>query len=133
MAKKQTIQTPTRAELEAAKVKYNVKAGGWLENYLGYGNHYEPVGEDDEAVVIELLPSQAQYYVMSGQVEEIKGKKSKGSEAPTAVELPGNAPALDVAEDLKPNASLVEEAPDASSVLASTGEEPGKARRSGKA
>lgn len=157
MAKIKKTPGPTRAQLEEHKTVYAIKGGGWLENYLGNAQSYEPVGEGAERVTIELIPAQAQYYITSGQIEPIPGE-TKGypadGETGEALELSaeerakieaapgigdgtgeltlGQTPAEEVAADQAPQASLVEEPADATTGLATIGSDPGKSRRSGK-
>lgn len=70
-----TKQAPTlsRAQLDAHKTKYAVTGGGWIENYLGHGEHYDAHTDGDKRTV-ELLPVQAEYYLGSGQIEPIPGE-----------------------------------------------------------
>lgn len=149
MAKIKKTSGPTRAQLEENKTVYAVKNGGWLENYLGHGKTYEPVKEGAERATIELIPAQAEYYITSGQIEPIPGE-TKGYPADgvtgEALELSAEerakieaSPNLgqgqsaeEVADDQKPQASLVEEPADATTGLATIGSDPGKSRRSGK-
>lgn len=70
-----TKRAPTlsRAQLDEHKTKYAVTGGGWIENYLGHGEHYD-AHEGGDKRTVELLPVQAEYYLGSGQIEPIPGE-----------------------------------------------------------
>jgi hypothetical protein len=160
MAKAKHIPSLNRVELDKHKTTYAVGSGGWIENYLGHGQHYDAQNEGKTDVTVELLPVQAEYYLSSGQIRPIPGQtKGYPSDAETgeAIELDAEtrarieaAPGIGQAGDGVENAlgqgqtsepavevahdqaaSLVEESASAETVDQAT-DSTSKTRRSGK-